>query len=63
MRRTDQHHRPAMERYWTAILATVFLVVGAGLELASAELGFGMHFWDVDVRNATKLLQMFYVVE
>ncbi|KAI1840419.1 hypothetical protein JX266_013386 [Neoarthrinium moseri] len=48
---------------WTAILATVFLVVGAGLELASAELGFGMHFWDVDVRNATKLLQMFYVVE
>ncbi|KAK6073285.1 hypothetical protein SCUP515_06897 [Seiridium cupressi] len=48
---------------WTAIFATIVLLGGAGLELASANLGFGLHFWDVYVTKAARLLQMFYTVE
>ncbi|KAK9789107.1 putative Extracellular membrane protein CFEM domain-containing protein [Seiridium cardinale] len=48
---------------WTAIFATIILLGGAGLELASANLGFGLHFWDVYVTKAARLLQMFYTVE
>ncbi|KAF7520463.1 hypothetical protein G7054_g12746 [Neopestalotiopsis clavispora] len=48
---------------WTAIFATIILLGGAGLELASANLGFGLHFWDVYVTKATRLLQMFYTIE
>jgi hypothetical protein len=48
---------------WTALLAAILLLAGAGLELASAQLGFGMHFWDVRVDKASLLLQIFYAVE
>ncbi|KAH6658663.1 hypothetical protein BKA67DRAFT_501427, partial [Truncatella angustata] len=48
---------------WTAIFATIILLGGAGMELASAELGFGRHFWDVPVTRASRLLQIFYTVE
>lgn len=48
---------------WTAIFATLILIGGASLGLVSADLGFGMHFWDVDVTNASRLLQMFYTIE
>lgn len=48
---------------WTAIFATIILLGGAGLELASANLGFGLHFWDVYVSKAARLLQMFFTVE
>lgn len=48
---------------WTAIFATIILMGGAGIVLASADLGFGLHFWDVYVSKATRLLQMFYTIE
>ncbi|PSR82139.1 hypothetical protein BD289DRAFT_412328 [Coniella lustricola] len=48
---------------WTAAIAALLLAVGASLELASAQLGFGLHYWDVAVANATVLLQMFYALE
>ncbi|KAH8647201.1 integral membrane protein [Xylariales sp. PMI_506] len=48
---------------WTAIISALMLIGGAGLELASAELGFGLHFWDVYVTKAARLLQIFYTVE
>lgn len=48
---------------WTAIMALVLLIGAAGTELASAQLGFGLHFWDVDVHNFTPLLKMFYSME
>ncbi|KAI1335881.1 integral membrane protein [Xylariaceae sp. FL0016] len=54
-------------RLWSddylAITSALLLVGGGGLELASAELGFGRHFWDVYVTNASRLLQIFYAVE
>lgn len=48
---------------WTAAISAFLLAVGASLELASAQLGFGLHYWDVYAPNATRLLQMFYAVE
>jgi hypothetical protein len=48
---------------WTAIVATIIILGGSGLELAGADLGFGLHFWDVEASKATKLLQIFYTIE
>lgn len=48
---------------WTAIIATLMLLAGSGLELRGAQLGFGLHFWDIDSNNATVMLQLFYVLE
>lgn len=48
---------------WTAIVATTILMGGSSLVLASADLGFGLHFWDIYVSKATQLLQMFYSIE
>jgi hypothetical protein len=48
---------------WTAIVALLMLLTGAALELEGAQLGFGRHFWDIDVKNATLMLQVFYIME
>ncbi|KAH9905610.1 integral membrane protein [Xylariomycetidae sp. FL2044] len=54
-------------RLWSddylAAASALLLVAGGGLEVASADLGFGRHFWDVYVADAARLLQMFYAVE
>ncbi|KAM0282352.1 hypothetical protein ACHAQH_003031 [Verticillium albo-atrum] len=48
---------------WTVLAAIVCLAGLAGIEIASAELGFGMHYWHVKPENATALLQLFYAVQ
>ncbi|EGY15287.1 uncharacterized protein VDAG_06141 [Verticillium dahliae VdLs.17] len=48
---------------WTVLAAIVFLAGLAGIEIASAELGFGMHYWHVSPENGTILLQLFYAVQ
>ncbi|KAI0470115.1 integral membrane protein [Xylariaceae sp. FL0804] len=54
-------------RLWSddylAMFAALLLMGGGGIELASAELGFGKHFWDISVTDASTLLQMFYAVQ
>lgn len=35
----------------------------AGIEIASADLGFGTHYWNVELAAGTKLIQLFYVVQ
>ncbi|WQF86882.1 Putative extracellular membrane protein, CFEM [Colletotrichum destructivum] len=48
---------------WTAVFATVLLAGLAGIEIASADLGFGTHYWNVELAAGTKLIQLFYVVQ
>ncbi|RSL97645.1 hypothetical protein CDV31_012923 [Fusarium ambrosium] len=48
---------------WTALVATVFLIALLVLQTQSAELGFGLHFWNVDVANAKPIFQIFYVTQ
>ncbi|RSL47050.1 hypothetical protein CEP54_013590 [Fusarium duplospermum] len=48
---------------WTALVATVFLVALLVLQTQSADLGFGLHFWNVDVKNAKPIFQIFYVTQ
>ncbi|KAM0329411.1 hypothetical protein ACHAQA_004718 [Verticillium albo-atrum] len=48
---------------WTVLVATVLLAGLAGIEIASAQLGFGMHYWHVEPANATSLLKLFYAVQ
>ncbi|KAJ0325595.1 hypothetical protein COL5a_007406 [Colletotrichum fioriniae] len=35
----------------------------AGIEIASADLGFGTHYWNIELDAGTKLLKLFYAVQ
>nr|XP_036578530.1 uncharacterized protein CTRU02_11450 [Colletotrichum truncatum]KAF6785825.1 integral membrane protein [Colletotrichum truncatum] len=48
---------------WTAVFATLLLAALAGVEIASADLGFGTHYWNVEPASGTKLIQLFYAVQ
>ncbi|KAG7054311.1 integral membrane protein [Colletotrichum scovillei] len=48
---------------WTAIFATMLLAGLAGIEIASADLGFGTHYWNIELDAGTKLLKLFYAVQ
>ncbi|OLN85391.1 hypothetical protein CCHL11_07980 [Colletotrichum chlorophyti] len=48
---------------WTAVFATMLLAGLAGVEIASADLGFGTHYWNVEPAAGTKLIQLFYAVQ
>ncbi|GKT42882.1 satratoxin biosynthesis SC1 cluster protein 4 [Colletotrichum spaethianum] len=48
---------------WAAVFATILLAGLAGIEIASADLGFGTHYWNVELASGTKLIQLFYVVQ
>ncbi|WQF86326.1 Putative extracellular membrane protein, CFEM [Colletotrichum destructivum] len=43
---------------WMTIIATTFFTGLASIELASAFMGFGLHFWQVDPGNEPALLQV-----
>ncbi|CCF37047.1 integral membrane protein [Colletotrichum higginsianum] len=45
------------------IASIIFFTGLASIELASAFMGFGLHFWQVDPGNEPALLQMFYVAQ
>ncbi|KAI1340337.1 hypothetical protein F5Y15DRAFT_54756 [Xylariaceae sp. FL0016] len=48
---------------WMCLIAEIFLLAIACIEIASAKLGFGLHYWNVDVENATSLLKFFYAAQ
>ncbi|KAF6833674.1 hypothetical protein CPLU01_05395 [Colletotrichum plurivorum] len=48
---------------WTAVFATILLAALAGVEIASADLGFGTHYWNVEPAAGTKLIKLFYAVQ
>ncbi|KAK1975181.1 integral membrane protein [Colletotrichum cereale] len=48
---------------WMAVLATILLAGMASIEITSADLGFGMHYWNIELVNGRKLIQLFYVVQ
>ncbi|KAK2046231.1 integral membrane protein [Colletotrichum somersetense] len=48
---------------WMAVVSAILLGGLAGIEIASADLGFGSHYWNVDLANSRKLIQLFYAIE
>ncbi|OHE91054.1 hypothetical protein CORC01_13642 [Colletotrichum orchidophilum] len=48
---------------WMIIAATLLLAAITGIQIAGTTLGFGLHYWNVDPRASTRLIQMFYVGE
>ncbi|KAI0128368.1 hypothetical protein BJ170DRAFT_324852 [Xylariales sp. AK1849] len=55
-------HRLWMDDYM-AVLATLFLVALAAMEVVSVEKGFGLHLWNYDSRNSVALLQILYAAQ
>ncbi|KAL6401424.1 hypothetical protein AUP68_15294 [Ilyonectria robusta] len=43
---------------WTAVMATVLLAALIGVQIESTNLGFGRHYWNVDVVNGKTILQV-----
>ncbi|PVH74150.1 hypothetical protein DL98DRAFT_519467 [Cadophora sp. DSE1049] len=48
---------------YAALVATVFMAGLAALEIASAKLGLGQHYWTVSVLNGILILKFYYVVQ
>ncbi|KAI8718243.1 CFEM domain-containing protein [Fusarium sp. LHS14.1] len=48
---------------WTALVATVFLIALLVLQTQSTDLGFGLHFWNVDGANVKTIFQIFYATQ
>ncbi|KAM0428185.1 hypothetical protein ACHAPT_007086 [Fusarium lateritium] len=48
---------------WTTLVATVFLVALLSIQVQSTNLGFGLHYWNVDVANAKAIFQIFYATQ
>ncbi|KAG9252570.1 uncharacterized protein F5Z01DRAFT_690857 [Emericellopsis atlantica] len=45
---------------WITILATAFFIGLCSVQFASANLGFGKHYWTVNAENAPAIFQLFY---
>jgi len=45
---------------WTAVVAAILLAGMAGIGIASAALGFGTHYWNIEFANSRKLAHLFY---
>ncbi|OHF01597.1 integral membrane protein [Colletotrichum orchidophilum] len=48
---------------WTAIFATMLLAGLTSIEIASTNLGFGTHYWNIGLDAGIKLLKLSYVVQ
>ncbi|TEA11261.1 Satratoxin biosynthesis SC1 cluster protein 4 [Colletotrichum sidae] len=48
---------------WTALMALFFLFVSCACGFASAELGFGLHYWNIEPGKGKTILQLFYVMQ
>lgn len=48
---------------WLIVAASVFLAALSAVEIAGTELGFGSHYWNIDPRKATTVLQLFYTTQ
>ncbi|KAF9879492.1 integral membrane protein [Colletotrichum karsti] len=42
------------------VIATVLLAAMAGVQIAGTNIGFGLHYWNVDPSASVKLIQLFY---
>lgn len=45
---------------WTTLLATAFLVGICSVKIVGSDLGFGLHYWNVDPTRAPEIFQLFY---
>ncbi|KAK1981120.1 hypothetical protein LZ30DRAFT_658100 [Colletotrichum cereale] len=48
---------------WTALIALFFLTLTVGCGVAHVELGFGLHYWQVEPGNVKPILQLFYATQ
>ncbi|KAH7407496.1 integral membrane protein [Cadophora sp. MPI-SDFR-AT-0126] len=48
---------------YAALVATLFMAGLAALEIASAKLGLGQHYWTVSVLKGVLILKFYYVVQ
>ncbi|OLN93074.1 hypothetical protein CCHL11_07529 [Colletotrichum chlorophyti] len=48
---------------WTAAVALQNGDMLTGINLSVADLGFGLHYWDIDPSNGQKILQIFYAMQ
>nr|XP_036583947.1 uncharacterized protein CTRU02_06078 [Colletotrichum truncatum]KAF6793206.1 integral membrane protein [Colletotrichum truncatum] len=48
---------------WTTAVTGVILAVTLGCVIATAKLGFGLHYWNVNPANAQRILQLYYAVQ
>ncbi|KAH7121365.1 hypothetical protein EDB81DRAFT_913512 [Dactylonectria macrodidyma] len=48
---------------WMTVVATVILAALIGVVVTVTKLGFGLHYWNVDVTHAVPILKMMYVSE
>ncbi|KAF6821751.1 integral membrane protein [Colletotrichum musicola] len=48
---------------WTTLATAGILAATFGCVIASAKLGFGLHYWNVNPANAQRILQLYYAVQ
>ncbi|KAL2063910.1 hypothetical protein VTL71DRAFT_4404 [Oculimacula yallundae] len=48
---------------YAALVASVFMAGLAGMEIASAKLGLGQHYWTVPLLNGILILKLYYVAQ
>ncbi|KAK1979116.1 hypothetical protein LZ30DRAFT_190010 [Colletotrichum cereale] len=48
---------------WTALMAAVSNIVTGIICVIYSQMGFGRHFWDIDVSNGKTILQLFYITQ
>ncbi|KXH35610.1 integral membrane protein [Colletotrichum salicis] len=48
---------------WMTIVTAAILATTLGCVVATADLGFGLHYWNVNPENAQKILQLYYAVQ
>ncbi|KAH7121920.1 hypothetical protein B0J13DRAFT_680477 [Dactylonectria estremocensis] len=48
---------------WMTLVATVILAALIGVVVTTTKLGLGLHYWNVDVRNAVPILKLMYASE
>ncbi|KAF4432969.1 Satratoxin biosynthesis SC1 cluster protein 4 [Colletotrichum fructicola] len=48
---------------WTTLVTAIVLAATMGCVIASAKLGFGLHYWNVNPANAQRIIQLYYAVQ
>ncbi|KAK1998041.1 hypothetical protein LX36DRAFT_577142 [Colletotrichum falcatum] len=48
---------------WVTVVAAACLAATLGCVVSSTDLGFGLHFWNINPDNAQHILQLFYAIQ
>ncbi|WYZ42468.1 hypothetical protein EsH8_VI_000167 [Colletotrichum jinshuiense] len=48
---------------WMTLATAAILAATLGCVVASADLGFGLHYWNVNPANAQRIIQLYYAVQ